>query len=269
MMMVNILKVKTLMMHIINVKSKPTGQPENTEMKVTKAQAEANRARVVETASRLFRERGFDGVGVADLMAAAGFTHGGFYKQFGSKADLVAESTACGIAQTAARSDGVDAAEFVRHYLSREHRDHRANGCTMAALGGDAARQPPAVRIAFAEGVEKLVSLLTPQGGSTSSADAAALTRARVLDMMTHAVGAIVMSRACPDDSPLADEILAVCREAILDSLGRVGPPRTDRASAAPPDPTGRTGAPLVAIEPRPERRNPGTLEPYASPESL
>ncbi len=105
-------------------------------MKVTKAQAEANRALVVETASQLFRERGFDGVGVADLMAAAGFTHGGFYKQFGSKADLMAESTACGIAQTTALSEGVDASEFVRHYLSREHRDGRATGCTMAALGG-------------------------------------------------------------------------------------------------------------------------------------
>lgn len=191
-------------------------------MKVTKAQAEANRAHVVETASQLFRERGFDGVGVADLMAAAGFTHGGFYKHFGSKADLMAESTACGIAQTAALTDGADATEFIRHYLSREHRDHRATGCTMAALGGDAARQPEAVRIAFAEGVEKLVSqlssLLTQQGQLPKSADAAQ-ARARVLDVLTHAVGAIVMSRACPDDSPLADEVLAVSRDAILDSL--------------------------------------------------
>ena len=131
-------------------------------MKVTKAQAEANRALVVQTASQLFRERGFDGVGVADLMAAAGFTHGGFYKQFGSKADLMAESTACGIAQTAALSEGVDALTFVSHYLSREHRDGRATGCTMAALGGDAARQPDAVRAAFAEGVERLLTALGP-----------------------------------------------------------------------------------------------------------
>ena len=115
-------------------------------MKVTKAQAEANRALVVETASRLFRERGFDGVGVADLMAAAGFTHGGFYKHFGSKADLMAESTACGLAQTAAQAQGLDAATFVSHYLSRAHRDGRATGCTMAALSGDAARQPEPVR---------------------------------------------------------------------------------------------------------------------------
>ena len=115
-------------------------------MKVTKAQAQANRAHVVETASTLFRERGFDGVGVADLMGAAGFTHGGFYKHFSSKADLMAESAACGMAQTVALSAGVDASEFVRLYLSREHRDSRATGCTMAALGGDAARQPEAVR---------------------------------------------------------------------------------------------------------------------------
>jgi TetR/AcrR family transcriptional regulator, transcriptional repressor for nem operon len=187
-------------------------------MKVTKAQAEANRAHVVETASQLFRERGFDGVGVADLMAAAGFTHGGFYKQFGSKADLVAESTTCGIAQTAAMTDGLDAAEFIKRYLSREHRDNRANGCTMAALGGDAARQPEAVRIAFAQGIEDLVSLLTQQGHLPKSAGAAP-ARARALDLLTRAVGAIVMSRACPDDSPLSDEILAASRDAILDSL--------------------------------------------------
>lgn len=187
-------------------------------MKVTKAQAQANRALVVETASQLFRERGFDGVGVADLMAAAGFTHGGFYKQFGSKADLMAESTASGIAQTAALSEGVDASTFVRHYLSREHRDGRATGCTMAALGGDAARQPESVRVAFADGVENLVAALSPQGATSTAADAAQ-ARARLLDVLAHAVGALVMSRACPDDSPLADEILALSRNALLESL--------------------------------------------------
>jgi TetR/AcrR family transcriptional repressor of nem operon len=187
-------------------------------MKVTKAQAQANRALVVETASQLFRERGFDGVGVAELMAAAGFTHGGFYKHFGSKADLMAESTACGIAQTTALSAGLDAPTFVRHYLSRQHRDGRATGCTMAALGADAARQPEPVRIAFEDGVENLVTALSQQGGALNAADAAR-ARARVLDVLAHAVGALVMSRACPDDSPLADEFLAVSRDAIIESL--------------------------------------------------
>ncbi len=143
-------------------------------MKVTKAQAAANRAHVVETASQLFRERGFDGVGVADLMAAAGF--------------------------------------------SREHRDGRATGCTVAALGGDAARQPESVRVAFADGVERLVAALSQQNGASDTAGAAQ-ARARNLDVVAHAVGALVMSRACPDDSPLADEILAVSRDAILKSL--------------------------------------------------
>lgn len=188
-------------------------------MKITKAQAQANREHVVETASQLFRERGYDGVGIADLMAAAGFTHGGFYKQFGSKADLMAESAACGIAQTVALSVGVDAPEFVRYYLSREHRDTRATGCTMAALGGDAARQPEAVRATFAAGIESLLAVLNPESSALNGEDTR-LARARSLDILAHAVGAIVMSRACPDDSPLADEILAVCRDQILASMG-------------------------------------------------
>ncbi|MGM9484580.1 TetR/AcrR family transcriptional regulator [Roseateles sp. NT4] len=187
-------------------------------MKVTKAQAEANRALIVETASQLFRERGFDGIGVADLMAAAGFTHGGFYKHFGSKVDLMAESTACGMAQTTVLSEGLDAPTFVRHYLSREHRDERATGCTMAALGGDAARQPESVRAAFAEGVERLLVALSPPHGDPDAA-AAKQDRARLLDGLAHAVGALVMSRACPDDSTLADEFLGVARDAILESL--------------------------------------------------
>jgi len=186
-------------------------------MKVTKAQAQANRAHVVETASTLFRERGYDGVGVAELIAAAGFTHGGFYKQFRSKADLIAESAACSMAQTTALSAGVDTSEFVRQYLSREHRDSRATGCTMAALGGDTARQPEAVRVAFAAGVEELVAELTKRHAAADSADAGQV-RARTLDVLAHAVGALVMSRACPDDSPLADEFLEVCRDALLAS---------------------------------------------------
>lgn len=187
-------------------------------MKVTKAQAQANRAHVVETASTLFRERGYDGVGVADLMAAAGFTHGGFYKHFRSKADLMAESAACGIGQIAALSAGMDMSNFVRHYLSREHRDTRASGCTMAALGGDASRQPDAVRATFAAGIESLLAALSPEN-TPSDSEEAGQARAQVLDTLAHVVGAIVMSRACPDDSPLADEILSICLDKILASL--------------------------------------------------
>lgn len=206
-------------------------------MKVTKAQAQTNRARVVETASVLFRERGYDGVGVADLMAAAGFTHGGFYKQFRSKTDLMAESAACGMAQTAAATADMDPVDFVRIYLSREHRDARATGCTMAALGGDAARQPDVVRTTFAAGIESLLTALTREGYTWGGADAGE-TRARALNVMARAVGAIILSRACPDSSPLADEILAVCRDEILallnPSVPSQGlPPRDQRTDDA------------------------------------
>jgi TetR/AcrR family transcriptional repressor of nem operon len=189
------------------------------DMKVTKAQAQANRAHIVETASTLFRERGYDGVGIADLMAVAGFTHGGFYKHFGSKADLLAEAATCGFAQSAAKAEGVDAVEVVKQYLSREHRDARGEGCTMAALCADAARQPESIKTAFATGVESLLGTLANQHGAPEDGKREGDLRARRIDVLAQVIGAIVLSRACPDDSPLADEILDVCRAAVLSRL--------------------------------------------------
>ncbi|MGE8498030.1 MAG: TetR family transcriptional regulator [Pseudomonas sp.] len=187
-------------------------------MKVTKKQAQANRAHIVETASALFRERGYDGVGIADLMAAAGFTQGGFYKHFRSKADLMAEAATCGIAQSAALTAGASASEFVKTYLSREHRDNRATGCTMSALCGDAARKDDDVRATFAAGIEAQLAVLRNDAGAPGGADPAQV-RAKRLAIMAQALGAIVLSRACPDDSPLADEVLEASRKAILASL--------------------------------------------------
>lgn len=187
-------------------------------MRVTKAQAQANRAHIVETASVLFRERGYDGVGVADLMAAAGFTHGGFYKHFRSKADLVAESAACGLAQTLANGAGLDLAEFVTLYLSREHRDGRSVGCTMAALCGDAARQSEEIKATFAEGIENTLAVLERERLALGDVDQHT-ARATMINRLAQAVGAVMLSRACPDDSPLADEILEVCRTAMLAPL--------------------------------------------------
>ncbi|PHN31367.1 TetR family transcriptional regulator [Pseudomonas sp. ICMP 460] len=187
-------------------------------MKVTKQQAQANRAHIIETASALFRERGFDGVGIADLMASAGFTQGGFYKHFRSKADLMAQAATCGMAQSAALAEGASAAEFVRVYLAREHRDNRTAGCTMAALCADAARKEDEVRAAFAAGIEAQLGLLCADA-VTAEGEEGAQARATRLAAMAQALGAIVMSRACPDDSSLADEILTASRDAILAAL--------------------------------------------------
>jgi len=187
-------------------------------MEVTKAQAQANRAHIVETGSMLFRERGYDGVGVADLMAAAGFTHGGFYKHFASKTDLMAEASACGLAQSADAAAGMDLAGFLGYYLSREHRDDPGHGCTMAALSADAARQPATVKAAFAAGIEARVGRPADED-DRSGEHASPEARARRIALMAMAVGAVVLSRSCPDDSPLADEILDACRAAVMARL--------------------------------------------------
>jgi TetR/AcrR family transcriptional repressor of nem operon len=189
-------------------------------MKVTKAQAQANRALIVETASALFREHGYDGVGVAELMASAGFTHGGFYKHFRSKADLMAEAAANTISQTVANSEGLKVADFFSSYVSREHRDARGGGCTMAALCGDAARQSDDIKATFAAGIDSLLATLKGGAAAAGDADRREL-RKTMIAAFAQAVGAVVLSRACPDDSALADEILEICRGEILTSLPR------------------------------------------------
>jgi TetR/AcrR family transcriptional repressor of nem operon len=187
-------------------------------MKVTKAQAQANRAHIVETASTLFRERGYDGVSVADLMSAAGFTHGGFYKHFRSKADLMTEAAACGLAQMEARTSNAERTALIKQYLSREHRDSPGDGCTIASLSVDAARQPAQVKEVFAQGIERLLT-----GAAHSAVDqgetAQQQARASRIDDLAHLVGAIMLSRACPDDSALADEILETCCAKALSRL--------------------------------------------------
>lgn len=187
-------------------------------MRVTKAQAQANRERIVETASTLFRERGYDGVGVVDLMAAAGFTHGGFYKHFGSKADLMGEAAACGFAQTMEKGSGLELAEFIKRYVSRDHRDQTGDGCTIAALCGDAARQSEDIKATFAGGIESLLAALLPDSDALQEQQLAE-KRAKAIFLMASAIGAIVLSRACPDDSALADEILTACRTEMLASV--------------------------------------------------
>lgn len=184
-------------------------------MRVSRAQAQENRARVVDTASALFRERGYDGIGLVELMAAAGLSHGGFYNQFKSKAALMSEAAACGLARSSEDMADVDVGRFITHYLSRKHRDSRADGCTIAALGGDAARQDDEIKRVFQTGIVAMVDGFTER----LAADGLPHTRANVLSMVAQMVGALMLSRACPDDGPLADEILDTCRADLLAQL--------------------------------------------------
>lgn len=175
-------------------------------VKVSKEQVRENRMRVVETASELFRERGYDGIGISELMSEAGLTHGGFYKHFGSKADLLSEAMNCGFTRSAEKTEGVNREKFIEYYLSRQHRDDMGKGCVMSALGTDAARQSESIKETFAAGIERQLEVLGTENG----------TRADLINTIAHLVGALVLSRACPDNSALADEILDVCRERLI-----------------------------------------------------
>ena len=136
-------------------------------MKVSREQAQENRCRVIATASELFRERGFDGIGIAELMKAAGLTHGGFYGQFRSKMDLAAEASRQALATNAAlwrdtidRSRGKALQALARLYISGPNLVSRAKGCTYAALAADASRQGKPVQDVFAQGIEHHLHLL-------------------------------------------------------------------------------------------------------------
>lgn len=182
-------------------------------MKVSKEQMAENRERILDVAAQLFREKGFDGIGVADLMKSAGLTHGGFYGHFASKDELMAEASAralqrlqaawAAMARAAAAQGQEPLAAIEAAYLSPRHRDAPGQGCLLAALGSDAARQGPAVRRAVTEGVraqvEGLASLVP---GRTKAA-----RRQRALADYASLVGAMVLARAV-DDEDLSNEIL-------------------------------------------------------------
>lgn len=180
-------------------------------MRVSREQARENRERVVSVSSALFREKGVDGVGIADLMSQAGLTHGGFYKQFESKAQLVEEACAAALGQTLGFWETyLDGAAdrrtaFIRAYLSDKHRDSVAQGCLLPALAGEAARQPDNIRTIFARAIRIYADLLAPAEGSPAESRALAL---RTLSAM---VGAVVLARAS-NDPALSEELLRAVR---------------------------------------------------------
>lgn len=186
-------------------------------MKVTREQMALNRQRLLDIASRRFRERGFDGVSVAEVMQEAGLTHGGFYGHFASKEALAAEAAAYALMQTADRwkatleSRGMEGLErIVDAYLSKRHLDSPGTGCAVAALGPELARQGEPVRSAFAAELDKLIAALAE---FMPGADAAE-RRSRALPLMAQMVGTIVLARAF-GRSVLATELLGAVRKAI------------------------------------------------------
>jgi TetR/AcrR family transcriptional repressor of nem operon len=179
-------------------------------MKVTREQAALNRERIVETAAQRFRELGFDGIGVADLMKEAGLTHGGFYGHFSSKEDLIAEASDRALMRSIAlftdvaeRTRGDPLPAIAGAYLTTGHRDKPGEGCLLAALGSDVSRQGPTVRRAVTDHLRAAVDLLAKLvPGKSKTA-----RRQKAISTYATLVGTMVMARAV-DDRALSQEIL-------------------------------------------------------------
>lgn len=206
-------------------------------MKVTKEKVTENRAALVQAAGRLFRERGIDGVGVAEISKKAGLTHGALYAQFPSKEALAAEAFASGLKPGLEKLTGpaclpAGLSDFLDDYLSLEHRDNLAAGCPMSASASEIARQDKVVCERFTEGLEQLVALIEPGlGASAVSAD----RRQRALAIMAAMIGGVAASRAAAKVDPkLSNQILRAVRQIVGEVAGGkigVGGGRRPRAT--------------------------------------
>ncbi|WP_169836779.1 TetR/AcrR family transcriptional regulator [Thiomonas intermedia] len=182
-------------------------------MRVTRQEMDASHDRILDGAARLFRERGLRDTSVADAMKAAGMTHGGFYRHFSNKDDLVVESLRVAFDEFARplelRPDTEPpsqvAADFKTLYLSDEHVANPGLGCPMPALGSDLARESEQIKTEFSAGLRRVIDALARcKDGSEPQRRAAA---AREVAML---VGAVVLARASKGE--VSRLLLDACR---------------------------------------------------------
>jgi len=188
--------------------------------RVSRAEAEKNRVAIERASARLIRERGLS-VSVADVMGAAGLTHGGFYGHFRSKDELTAIACSLAFSEGEERwkkritdADGPQAARVavIEGYLSSRNR--AAAACPLATLAIDVAREgaDKPVRSAFNAGLERLIELLSSvqlaDGTPNQRRDAA-------LAQISTMVGAMVLARATKG-KPVSDELLDAARAQLL-----------------------------------------------------
>lgn len=189
-------------------------------MRVSREKAALSRLKILEVAAKRFRESGFDGIGVADLMSEAGLTHGGFYGHFTSKDDLAAkaceqvfEDKLSMWKEVFGRGGKHPIALMAAIYLTEEKRDDPGTGCPLSALGSDVARGPASVREKFTHGFRSLVDLVV----SVIPGRSKAAKRKQALATWSTLVGAMVLARAV-DDMDLSRELLKAAQQAIMNS---------------------------------------------------
>ncbi len=187
-------------------------------MKTSKANVEANREKLLEAAAEGFRTHGFDGVKVADVMRAAGLSHGAFYTYFSSKDDLTAQACAASLNRQAARlkaakgDSKTELEAYVTRYLSTKNRDLPEQACMFPTLAADVARQTAPVRQVFSDGVEDYLDALAVLSDAGEG-------REKAITLLSTLVGAMVLARAVGDES-LSDEILTTAKAEILAHSG-------------------------------------------------
>ena len=189
-------------------------------MRKSKQEAAETRRRIVKAAAAKFRLNGIGGTGLSDLMAAAGLTHGGFYRHFDSKDQIVAEACNAAVeslvAQLAASASGKSPQRGLKailaNYLSASHRDEPADGCPLAALGSEMARADEGTRAAVTQALLKLVGVIASQFGKTRPD----VARRRALVAAATMIGALTMSRIVTDYE-LSAGILREARKQLVD----------------------------------------------------
>jgi TetR/AcrR family transcriptional repressor of nem operon len=188
------------------------------EMRVSRIQAAENRETVINVASRLFREYGFDGIGLKDLMKGAGLTQGAFYKQFASKEDLAVQASRRALESAFHRWSAAAAGNpqdplgaVIAFYLSMEHCAERMDGCPVVALGSDAARQGADVKASFEAGIREYLKMLGSWVGEADGEE----PDDNAMAILSTMVGAVLLSRAVNDES-LSKRFLQAAAESVL-----------------------------------------------------
>jgi TetR/AcrR family transcriptional repressor of nem operon len=175
-------------------------------MKVSRERVAENRKNVLSVSSRLFRERGFENVTVAEIMAAAGLTHGAFYSYFSSKDDLITQSCEYVLAgEDRAETHSETLHDFAKDYLSDSHREDRAGGCLYAALAAEAARSSDATRDIITGKLQEGIARFAESAPGRTTRE----RRRAAIGSWAAMVGAVVLARAVNDDS-LAKEITSL-----------------------------------------------------------
>src|ERR1700736_374002 len=193
-------------------------------MGYSKRDKKETHARIVKVAAKRFRERGLEGIGVADVMKEAGVRVGGFYKHFGSRDELVVEALATAFKDLDVWEEHTaDTAQLLQNYLTEAHRDAPGTGCAMGALLGDMTRGSKSARALYTTRVKRSLAFSSALLPSSRRSD----KRGRALLILSALLGAINLSRAVSDPD-LSREILSGVRNQLIGLVnpGQAAPKR-------------------------------------------